>query len=52
MVWSASNARDALASAFEGPAKPAGRRTTAWTIREDGENEDCAERWLDYARSQ
>jgi hypothetical protein len=42
----------ALASAFEGPARPAGRRRTAWVIREDGENEACAERWLDYATSQ
>ena len=41
-----------LASAFEGAARPAGRRRTAWVIREDGENERCAERWLDYATSQ
>jgi hypothetical protein len=42
----------ALASAFEGAAHPAGRRATRWVIRKDGENEDCAERWLDYATSQ
>jgi hypothetical protein len=42
----------ALASAFAGVARPAGRRRTTWIIREDGRNEDCAERWLDYARSQ
>jgi hypothetical protein len=42
----------ALASAFEGAARPAGRRRTSWMIREDGRNEDCAERWLDYATSQ
>jgi hypothetical protein len=42
----------ALASAFEGTARPAGRRATRWVVREDGENEDCAERWLDYATSQ
>jgi hypothetical protein len=41
-----------LASAFRGTVRPAGRRTTAWIIREDGDNRDCAERWLDYARSQ
>lgn len=42
----------ALASAFDGPARPAGRRRTTWVVREDGKNEDCAERWLDYATSQ
>jgi hypothetical protein len=42
----------ALASAFAGTPHPAGRRTTRWVIREDGENEACAERWLDYATSQ
>jgi spermidine/putrescine-binding protein len=40
-----------LASAFHGTVRPAGRRTTAWAIREDGDNPDCAERWLDYATS-
>jgi hypothetical protein len=42
----------ALASAFEGTPHAAGRRATRWVIREDGVNEDCAERWLDYATSQ
>jgi hypothetical protein len=42
----------ALASAFAGTQQPAGRRATRWVIREDGENEACAERWLDYATSQ
>ena len=42
----------ALASAFAGAPHPAGRRTTRWVIRGDGENEACAERWLDYATSQ
>lgn len=41
-----------LASAFHGTVRPAGRRTTAWVIREDGDNRECAKRWLDYARSQ
>jgi len=41
-----------LAPAFDRPARPAGVRRTRWAIREDGENEDCAERWLDYATSQ
>jgi hypothetical protein len=40
-----------LAPAFDGTAHAAGRRTTAWVIREEGENQDCAERWLDYATS-
>lgn len=41
-----------LASAFNGAARPAGRRSTAWQIRTEGENQDCAERWVDYATSQ
>jgi hypothetical protein len=41
-----------LASAFHGTVQPAGRRTTRWVIREEGDNPDCAERWLDYATSQ
>jgi hypothetical protein len=41
-----------LAPAFDGPAEPAGRRSTRWTIREDGENPECARRWLAYATSQ
>jgi hypothetical protein len=32
--------------------RPACRRSTAWVIREDGDNRDCAERWVDYATSQ
>jgi hypothetical protein len=42
----------ALASAFPGNHRPAGRRRTAWAIREEGENDRCAERWLAYATSQ
>jgi hypothetical protein len=41
-----------LASAFQGTVRPAGRRSTVWVIREDGDNRDCAERWVDYATSQ
>jgi hypothetical protein len=41
-----------LASAFDRPARPAGRRRTRWMIREEGENEECAELWLAYATSQ
>ena len=41
-----------LASAFHGTVRPAGRRTTAWVIREEGDNPGCAGRWLDYATSQ
>jgi hypothetical protein len=41
-----------LASAFDGHVRPAGRRSIVWTIREDGENDACARRWLDYATSQ
>jgi hypothetical protein len=42
----------ALASAFDRPVRPAGRRSIVWTIREAGDNEACARRWLDYATSQ
>jgi hypothetical protein len=42
----------ALASAFPGNHRPAGRRRTEWAIREEGENDRCAERWLAYATSQ
>jgi hypothetical protein len=38
-----------LASAYRGTARPAGVRRTRWEIREQGENEDCARRWLSYA---
>jgi hypothetical protein len=41
-----------LATAFDGEVRPAGRRSLAWTIRDAGENPDCARRWLDYATSQ
>jgi hypothetical protein len=41
-----------LASAFHGTVRPAGRRTTAWMIRDEGDNQVCAKRWLDYATSQ
>jgi hypothetical protein len=41
-----------LASAFNGLVRPAGRRSIAWTIREEGDNDACAQRWLDYATSQ
>ena len=41
-----------LARAFDRPARPAGSRAYAWTIRDEGENETCARRWLDYVRSQ
>ena len=32
--------------------RPAGRRDLSWTIREEGDNDDCARRWLAYATSQ
>jgi hypothetical protein len=41
-----------LAQAFAKPARPAGRRETRWTIREAGDNPDCARRWVAYATSQ
>lgn len=41
-----------LASAFDRPARPAGRRSVAWSIRPEGENDACAQRWLAYATSQ
>ena len=41
-----------LAPAFEAPARPAGRRSLAWSIRAEGENEVCARRWVAYATSQ
>jgi hypothetical protein len=41
-----------VASAFDGAARPAGRRSTAWRIRPEGENQECAERWVDYATSE
>lgn len=41
-----------LAAAFNRPARPAGRRALAWSIRPEGENSACARRWLAYATSQ
>ena len=41
-----------LARAYHGTIRPAGRRSTAWVIREDGDNPECAQRWLDYETSQ
>jgi hypothetical protein len=41
-----------FASAFDKPARPVGRRSTRWTIRDEGENPDCAHRWVAYATSQ
>lgn len=42
-----------LAGAFgAAEVKPAGRRNTAWTIRAEGDNRDCARSWLAYATSQ
>ena len=42
-----------FASAFDAAeVEPAGRRRTAWTIRAEGDNDDCARRWLAYATSQ
>jgi hypothetical protein len=32
--------------------RPAGRRDLTWTIREEGDNDDCARRWIAYATSQ
>lgn len=42
-----------LASAFDWVAiRSAGRREISWKIREDGDNDDCARRWIAYAISQ
>lgn len=32
--------------------EPAGRRRLTWAIRPEGDNDDCARRWLAYATSQ
>lgn len=32
--------------------RPAGRRDLSWTIREEGDNDECARRWIAYATSQ
>jgi hypothetical protein len=41
-----------LAKGFPRPARRAGRRLTAWTIRDEGDNPACARRWIAYATSQ
>jgi hypothetical protein len=42
-----------LASAFDGArVRSAGRRRLSWTIREEGDNDDCASRWVAHATSQ
>ena len=43
---------DRLAAALDPvETQPAGRGET-WTIREEGDNDDCARRWIAYATSQ
>lgn len=32
--------------------RSAGRRQLSWTIREEGDNDDCARRWIAHATSQ
>ncbi len=42
-----------LASAFDAvDVRSAGRRQISWTIREGGDNDDCAPRWIAHAISQ
>lgn len=42
-----------LAAALDPVAtRPAGQRRLTWTIREEGDNDDCARRWIAYATSQ
>jgi hypothetical protein len=42
-----------LASAFDAVnVRSAGRRQLSWTIREEGDNDDCARRWFAHATSQ
>jgi hypothetical protein len=41
-----------FAGAFNRPTRPAGRRTLAWSIRPEGDNDACARRWLAYVTSQ
>jgi hypothetical protein len=42
-----------LASAFSATeVRPAGRRQISWTIREQGDNDECARRWIAHAVSQ
>jgi spermidine/putrescine-binding protein len=40
-----------LAPAFRGTSRPAGRRTTGWVMRREGDNRDCARRWIAYVTS-
>jgi hypothetical protein len=44
--------RKRLAAAYDRPTRPAGRRLTRWTIRDAGENPECARRWIAYATAQ
>lgn len=42
-----------LASEFDWvDIRSAGRRQLSWTIREEGDNDDCARRWIAHAISQ
>lgn len=41
-----------LASGFRGATTPAGRRSIVWKLRPEGDNDECARRWLAYATSQ
>lgn len=42
-----------LASAFHATeVRSAGRRQISWTIRKQGDNDDCARRWIAHAASQ
>ena len=41
-----------LAAAFPGRREPAGRRSIAWRARPEGDNDECARRWLAYVTSQ
>jgi hypothetical protein len=41
-----------LAAAFDKPTRPAGHRSTRWTIRRGAQNPGCARLWVSYATSQ
>jgi hypothetical protein len=42
-----------LVSAFDPvDVRSAGRRQISWSIREEGDNDDCARRWIAHATSQ
>jgi hypothetical protein len=42
-----------LAAALDpGETQPAGERRLTWTIRDEGDNDDCARLWIAYATSQ